>query len=180
MFALRLRKLACAVAALGIGGSTAFGQQPTTAATSADARADTAFQQRSWQAAADAYGAIAKAQPNNGMAWFRLATSLDQLLRAKEAIDAYDHAVRLGFQRARAEYRMAVLYATSGDSKTAMDHLTSVAPMLPDPTMLDKEPAFASLRAMPEFGAIKQKAEAARFPCRTDHTFDFWVGDFTA
>jgi hypothetical protein len=152
-------------------------QQPTM--NPAAARADSAFQHGAWQIAAESYRDIVRDSPNNGMGWFRLGTSLDQLGQNDDAIAAYERALTIGFQRGLAEFRLARVFARTGRRQEALDHLANSASAGAGPAMIDQEPAFASLRSTPEYAAIKKKVEDARFPCRAEHTFDFWIGDFT-
>jgi hypothetical protein len=144
------------------------------------ARADASFQQRSWQAAADDYRAIVGADPANGMAWFRLATSLEHLGRGEEGLAAYGRAAQLGFQPVRSELGSAHILATKGGANVAaaIEHLQrAIALGMPLP-VLDADPGLAAIRTTPEFATLKTQMEAVRFPCRAVHTFDFWVGDF--
>lgn len=157
----------------------AVGQTQQGMSSPALARADSAFAQNSWQAAASGYEAVVKDAPRNGMAWFRLGASLEQLGRSDDAVSAYGHAISVGFQPVQAEFRTARIYAKQGNTKAAIDHLRPVATAGVDPSMFDKEPAFASLRGTPDFAAVAKLAGDTRYPCRNEHTFDFWVGDFT-
>ncbi len=156
----------------------ASGQQQADAA--ALARADSAFQQNQWQTAADRYRAIVRDDASNAMAWFRLASSLEQLGRSDDAVAAYTHAAQLEFQPALVQYRIARVLARKGDTRGALEHLRTAATLGAPPAQLESEPAFAPLRAMAEFADIRKKAEEVRYPCRAVHTFDFWVGTFDA
>ena len=165
--------LACAIAA---GPS----RQTKSARDAQLAQADADFQRSAWQTAADDYRVIVRDDPANGMAWFRLGMSLDQLDRGDAAVEAYGHASSLGFQKLRAELGISRILVRKGSTPAALDHLRTAAAIGFPPSVLDDDPVFAPLRSLADFGAIRTKAEEARFPCRAVHTFDYWVGDFDA
>ena len=140
--------------------------------------ADSAFARHAWQSAADGYRAVVKDTPSNGVAWFRLASSLDQLGKTDDAIAAYSRAIDIGAQPAMSQFRLARLYAQQHKNSETFDHLQKFAAFGADSSMLANEPAFASLRGTAEFASALKTALEARYPCRNEHTFDFWVGDF--
>lgn len=173
-----MRHLVHLLVASTLAATTADGQQQS-GPSAALAHADSAFMRQMWQPAADGYRTVVKDNSRNGMAWFRLATSLDHLDATDDAVAAYRHAIELGFQAQLAEFRVARDYALKGHNAEALAHLRKVAASGADPSIVDNEPAFASLRGSAEYAEIKQQAMDARYPCRKAHTFDFWVGDFT-
>lgn len=71
-------------------------------------------------------------------------------------------------------------YAQQNDRQHALEHLRAAADIGFAPSVVDTVTAFASLRETPEFKAIRQHAEARRYPCRAEHTFDFWAGTWDA
>jgi hypothetical protein len=48
------------------------------------------------------------------------------------------------------------------------------------PAVLDSEPSLAALRGSAEYVSISKQLEATRYPCRNEHTFDYWAGVFDA
>ncbi|HEY4307622.1 MAG TPA: tetratricopeptide repeat protein [Gemmatimonadaceae bacterium] len=153
-------------------------QQAQVHTSPAIAHADSAFQRSDWHTAADAYGAIVKQDATNGMGWFRLGASFEQLGTNEDAGRAYEQALRVGFQPVNAELRLARVLARMGKNTDALSHLQHVAGLGIDPSIFENEPAFAPLRATSEYAAMKKKADALRYPCRDEHAFDFWVGNF--
>jgi hypothetical protein len=141
-------------------------------------RADTEFQQKAWQAAADDYRVVVRDDPASGMGWFRLGVSLDQIGHDDEALEAYGHASQLGFQKPRVEVGSARILTRTGRAKDALEHMRTALDLGAPLSVFSSDPAFAPLRSLAEYAAIAAKAEEARFPCRAVHTFDFWVGEF--
>lgn len=78
------------------------------------------------------------------------------------------------------ELKQARDYAQQHDQQHALEHLRAAAEIGFAPAIIDTVTAFASLRETPEFKAIRQRAEAKRYPCRGEHTFDFWAGTWDA
>jgi Tetratricopeptide repeat len=160
----------------------ARGQQPVSGNRGREgvARADSAFQRGSWQEAAEDYRGVVQADTADGMAWLRLGMSLERLGRSEDATDAYDHAVTLGFQTVRAEWSLARIAVRAGDAQRALEHLRNAAALGIDPAMIDTTKVFLPLHDRPGFADIVKQAEVVRYPCRSEHTFDFWVGTFAA
>jgi hypothetical protein len=105
----------------------------------------------------------------------------DSLFRARDwkgAAAAYQAIVTTDSSRGGAWFRLAISYAHLHDDTLALRHLRRASAFGFPASMVDSEPAFASLRATAEFAAIRAKAEDVRYPCRSEHTFDFWVGTF--
>jgi hypothetical protein len=142
--------------------------------------ADSAFQAKAWALSVTAYRRVVEIDSGAGMAWFRIGTSLENLGRPAEAAQAYQRSSTLGFQVGRSELNLARIAARAGDVRGAVGHLTATVPLGLDPSVLRNEAAFSSIRDSAEFVSFVAKLDASRFPCRSDHTFDFWIGDFDA
>jgi hypothetical protein len=148
------------------------------AQTVAMGRADSAFSRKDWQTAAALYREIVRVEDANGAAWFRLGASLESAHKLRDAAAAYERAAALSFQKLGSEFRLARVYAQLNDTKQAFAHLRQAAALGFPPAFADNEPTLASLRTLPEYNEVRAIAEAAQYPCRSVHTFDFWVGDF--
>jgi hypothetical protein len=85
-----------------------------------------------------------------------------------------------GAQSPGPELRQARDYAQQNDRAHALQHLRAAADIGFAPSLIDTVAAFASLRDSPEFKALRQHAEEKRYPCRGEHTFDFWAGTWDA
>jgi tetratricopeptide (TPR) repeat protein len=179
-----MRVLTCIAAslAMSIGSRQMVHGQATQAGSMTGAQlahADSVFGLKQWQNAADAYRAVTQSAPQNGPAWFGLGASLEQLQHSNEASAAYERAAAVGFQPASAHFRAARIAARESRSSDALEHLRHAAAIGIPLNALD-DTSFAAIRSAPAFVDIRRAAEEARYPCRAQHTFDFWVGTFDA
>ena len=147
---------------------------------------DAAYQKGDWAAAAEAYRKLTVADPDRGMAWFRLGRSLVQLGKGKEAISPLERAQKLGVFPLVVQYQLAQASALAGDKKRAMSLLESLAEQdfYPAGPPAKQEKAFASLRDDPEFDKVSAQMEINRAPCKLGdpaspyRQFDFWLGEW--
>jgi hypothetical protein len=85
-----------------------------------------------------------------------------------------------GAQSPGPDLKQARDFAQQHDREHALEHLRAAAEIGFAPAVIDTVAAFASLHETPEFKAIRQRAEAMRYPCRAEHTFDWWAGTWDA
>jgi len=142
------------------------------------------YQAGDWSGAERAYAAVVRTAPSS-QAHFRLAMSLSQLNRHKEAIPHFQEAEKLGHLPAQTALRLAVAFAHTGDRDAAFRELTRGAGLglaaLPPP--LDTDPAIAGLRSDPRFAAFESALDRNARPCEHDDRYrqlDFWIGKWDA
>src|SRR5689334_19250542 len=70
------------------------------------ARGDTAIVHRDWRTITKLYEPVTKADPQNGMAWFRLGAARLELGQYAAAVTALSRAARLKFQPGQTELRL--------------------------------------------------------------------------
>ncbi len=124
-----------------------------------------------------AFTALATSQPQNGEAWFGLASALTKLREDPGAIEAYRKAIELKAHVNQANVALARAYARSGNRKDALDAIRSIQPPAPAAlAALRQSPEFAEWLNDPEF----KSATAPLQPCSGPEfrQFDFWVGDW--
>jgi len=140
---------AIAIVAAAFAASTAFAQQRPP---SDEALIDSLLASGRVQEAREKCEVLAKASPDNPMAWFLLA-------RARHADGDYAGAIKAGKRaaefpavRASAYYNLACAYALSGRSDDALDalHLAERAGFS-DRTLMSTDPDLESVRGDPRF-----------------------------
>lgn len=158
-----------------IPGVCAGAQTPMT-------QANELFAAKKWDAAAKAYEQIAKAEPKNGRAWYRLGLTRRNLKQYDAAIAAFEHVEAIPFVPASARYRIATCYALAGEKDKALESLLKAAKAgFAGFRSLETDEDLNSLRADPRFKKISEEVRRAAFPCEFDpryRQFDFWVGDW--
>lgn len=161
-----------------------FAFQGTAAAQDADAAklANEHFQAKDWAKAAPAYQALAKANPSNGQAWFRLGYALHEMGQYQEALNAYEQARAAGWTPAAVAYRSARAYAKMGNADKATEMLSQLAQGgFQSAALLEGDADLQSLRADARFAAAILQIKKNARPCDHDpnyRMFDFWVGDW--
>ena len=115
-------------AALGLAIAWPAAAQETPAA-----KAAAAFAAEDWPAAAKAYEAITRAEPEKGGAWFRLGLSRQALGENDGAIAAYEGAAGAGFNQQLVRFEMARSRASGGEAEAALKLLHEVAELWNDP-----------------------------------------------
>jgi hypothetical protein len=128
--------------------------------------------------------ASAKAHPDDGAAQYSLGLALQKAGKHAEAINAFDHAIKLNFQTGAAELRAAQSQVALGDRAAALKRVSALAESQPlaFAPMLKAVGGIPQLTADAQFQAALAGAQAKRYPCRTrveSHQFDFWLGDWT-
>jgi tetratricopeptide (TPR) repeat protein len=165
--------------------STARTMPPDQAASSMDlaAQADQSYQAKNWAEAAELYGAITKAHPDNARAWYRLGASLHGLGKQDEAIAAYQKCAQsVGGATGAAEYGIGVAYASKRDSENAFKYLQkSTEDGFNDAARLNSDEELSALRADARFAKVVEQANHNLKPCAynpVNRQFDFWVGEW--
>ena len=145
-------------------------------------KANEYFQAKDWAKAAPAYQQLAKADPKNGQAWFRLGLSLHELGRYQDAVNAYQQAQNVGWAAGPVRYRSARAHAKSGKPDEAFEQLNQlVQGGFQNASLLEGDADLQGLRADARFAAVVAQAQKNARPCDHDpnyRMFDFWVGDW--
>ena len=76
-----------------------------------------------WEQAAEAWGQIARHDPDNGTAWFNLGYCLHAAGRLEEAIEAHQKAATFDDYHAIAQYNLGCAYALAGRPDAAFEAL---------------------------------------------------------
>lgn len=143
--------------------------------------AGAAYQKEDWKAAAAAYGAIAKREPGNGRAWFRLGTCYLKLGNLKDAIPAYLKSDAIG-ENPLVRYNLACVYTRMGDSTQAFVWLEkAIAAGYRSTESLKTDSDLQPLRGTSHFASVVQRVEWNERPCAhlaENRQFDFWVGQW--
>ena len=66
---------------------------------------------------------LPKSIPNDADTWYFLGTSYAQAKQFPQAIDAFDHALKINPLHASAEFGLSRAYQQSGDTERAREHL---------------------------------------------------------
>jgi len=144
--------------------------------------ANVLFQAEDWQGALEAYGSIARREPKNARAQFRLGVALHRLGKYQEALEAYEKAEQKGVPTAIVAYNIAASYAALGDREKAFEWLTTaVKDEFSQVDKLKSDTDLASLRDDPRFAQLVEQADVNARPCELlpeYQEFDFWVGEW--
>lgn len=143
-------------------------------------RANEFFQKQDWSNAVAAYQAVVEREPNNGMAWFRLGSSLHSMGKYGEAVKAYHRSVEIG-RNPTAMYNLACGYAKTGDKERALEWLTqSVQAGFNRPQQIRGDEDLTVLQGEARFLEAVAVAERNANPCAQTayRQFDFWIGEW--
>jgi hypothetical protein len=164
---------------VGLLASAAAAQE---AAVPAAERGAAAFAARDWAATAAAYQEVVAADPGSAVAHYRLGAALAYLDRADEAIAHLEKAAQLGWPPVQVTFRLACAQALAGRRDEALRQLAqAVAAGFPARSLLESEPALATLRDDPRFAAALAGADRNAAPCAHDprfRAFDYWIGEW--
>lgn len=156
----------------------------TTAAFAQTAdEADSAYRAQQWEKAAAAYQRLTAAEPQNGLAWFRLGTAQGHLGHYADAAAAFERAESLKFAPLYTPYNLATAYARMGNKEKALAALGVAADRgFQQSDLLEKDDDFASLRADTGFQQALARVRSNAEPCREapeSRQFDFWIGEWS-
>jgi tetratricopeptide (TPR) repeat protein len=162
-----------------------FAIQPITGRTQSDnalvKEADNHFQTKDWAGAARAYESIAKAEPTNGRAWYRLGYSLHALGKYNQAVEAFKKAAAIN-SNPIVFYNLACAYSKNNEKEQALEWLNkSIEVGFNQPQQLSVDPDLSTIRDDSRFKEIVAKAERNAKPCSASlefRQFDFWIGEW--
>ncbi|CAN5173044.1 hypothetical protein BH24PSE2_BH24PSE2_19520 [soil metagenome] len=156
-------------------GAPAFSQAPENAD-----RADAAYQAEDWEAAAEAYSAIAAEVPDNGRAWYRLGVARRYLEEYEAAEQAFQRASEAGVPQPFVNFEMAKLHAQQGDDDAALKALESAAKAgFSNLQALETSPQLERFSDGERFAALLEHVKRNAMPCEYETSyreFDFWIG----
>ncbi len=148
----------------------------------AESGADQLFEAEDWGAAADAYALHIEAQPEDTVAWFRLAVSARQSERYALARTALDRAEQLEFSPVRISLERARLSVLAEDADGAVQELLSVAANgFTAVGLITTDPLLSTLSGNAAYDQLIAEMSRKAFPCEHDaafSAFDFWLGDW--
>lgn len=152
-------------------------------AANISADADSAYQAKHYERAAQLYEVVVQAAPRDAQAWYRLGVSDAALSRRDAARIALDKALALGYDPMSVHYRIATIAAAQGDAGDATAELreASAARAIP-PEAIAADPAFINVAKSPSFMAFVDEQQRAFHPCRYGAAYrslDFWIGSWT-
>lgn len=147
--------------------------------------AEALLRAQKWAEAAQAFEAIASAEPTNARAWYQLGWARHGLGKYEQAIEAFQKALEINKGNRRASlamYAVATMYAGLKDKEKAFDWLNkALSANLPQPRQLKDDPNLAILHDDPRFQALSELAEKAARVCMNTpeyRQFDFWIGEW--
>jgi len=160
--------------------SVVFAAKPAaTPATLEDA--NKFYQAEDWPRAAEAFAAVAKANPENGRAWYRLGVCHQKLKSYDQAIAAYRRAESIAHNPA-VMYNMACAFSLAGSPDSAFAWLGRMADAgYGQPETLKADADLAPLRSDARFAALVDRLQRIATPCAFSaeaRQFDFWLGSW--
>ena len=147
------------------------------------AEANKLYQAQDWQNAVKAYENIARLEPTNANAKYRLGVSLLGLNKGEEAKAQFEKAFEMAPNAVFAQY-LAKAYARTGNAEKVyevLDKSLTMGGISPDTLTSDKD--FDAIKNEPRFKDLLQKEDAAVNPCKGGpefRQFDFWIGEWDA
>ena len=148
----------------------------------AQADADSLFEASDWAAAADAYALRTNADPQDALAWFRLAVSSRHAERYAVARNALAKAEELKFSAVRISLERARLNVLADDADGAVNELLSVASSgFTAINVITADPVLATLAGDAAYDQLVAEMSGRAFPCEHDvafSAFDFWLGEW--
>jgi tetratricopeptide (TPR) repeat protein len=159
-------------------GLPSFGQAPSS-------RADEAYTQQNWSAAAELYRAETQRDSQNGRAWLRLGQSLRKIGRPGDAVAALEHAQQLNFAKGMTNVLLLGAYAESKEHERAVAHLEQMQKTgFIAYKLIEQDAAWEQITADSKLKSIIDTMRIAAEPCRDTQRhpeyrqFDFWVGEW--
>lgn len=156
-------------------------QTTTPQPSEASVAAARLFQDQKWAEAVTAYTNLTKTEPANGMAWYRLGSSLSNLNKYEEAVEPLKKAVEI-LRGPQAMYSLGAAYARLKDKDRAFEVLTQASTAgFAGLARLENDPNLANLRDDPRYTKLVEMVRNAAYPCLNSEKakqFDFWVGEW--
>jgi hypothetical protein len=161
--------------------ATVHGQGAKTDLAAMD-QANQLYSAKNWSAAAPAFEAITRAEPDNALAWLRLGVSRHKLGQYTSAVEAYKHVESNPQIGPSALYREAASLAKLNRNQEAIASLDkAVDAGLAQASTFQQDADLASLHEESGFKAVIEKADTIAHPCvhRPEYRqFDFWIGEW--
>jgi tetratricopeptide (TPR) repeat protein len=159
----------------------AHASAPTPSADITFDEASKYYQAKDWPAAAAAFASIAKREPQNGRAWYRLGFSYQSMKNYAEAIGAYRHSEAIGHNPI-VMYNMACAFSLQGSADSAFACLgRAVDAGYGQADALQADTDLAPLHADARFAGVVERVRRAATPCAFSpeaRQFDFWLGSW--
>jgi tetratricopeptide (TPR) repeat protein len=159
---------------------------PAQSADMNQQKADDLLKAKKWSEATQAYEAIVKAEPDNAMAWYQLASARYSLEQFALAAEAFQKNIALT-QNPNAMFNLACVYARMNEKDKAFEWLTKTFSPQTKPLffyLLDlNDPDLTSLRDDPRYKEIWLSVDKQKNPCMYSteaRQFDFFVGEWDA
>lgn len=156
-------------------GAFAQTQPPSPAAQAANAL----WQAQKWDEAAKAYESLTRSEPNNGLAWFRLGSSLMSLQNFEAAVAPLGKAAEM-LRGPQAYYTLGAAYARAGNKAKSFESLRRAAETgFAQFQRMKTDAHLAGLRDDAQFGSVLEAVERNARPCKFSpqaRQLDFWVG----
>lgn len=86
-------------------------------------QSDSNYSTQRWAPAIELYSSFVKTEPDNGRAWFNLGYSLHYSREHARAIEAFQHALALGYHKPISAYDIACAYAMLNQKDAAFEWL---------------------------------------------------------
>jgi len=127
-----------------------------------------------------AYKGLAKADPENGKAWYMLGYAYHVGGDYQKALKAYGKALENGAHAATTEYNIGCAQALLGNADEAFAHLDAAMEAgFGDAPHMKADPDLESLHADTRWEGAVARAFSIGYPCAADESmaqFDFWLG----
>jgi beta-lactamase regulating signal transducer with metallopeptidase domain len=102
----------------------------------------------------------AAADERDGDDWYEVGLDLLRLRKIDQSIDAFNHAIALGYKTGSAMYNIACAHSLNGNVNAGMAALEkSIEDGYSGDEHMQNDPDIALLRKQPGFNALRQKAE---------------------
>jgi tetratricopeptide (TPR) repeat protein len=135
-----------------------------------------------WPNVIKAYGELARKDPSNAQAWYRLGRGYHETGKYEDALKAYNEAEKKGFHQMSVLVRKSKTYSMMQNSKEAMDMLKQAADLgFSDTNAMSTDKEFAALRKDSRFDSVLSQVKRNEKPCGFDpefRQFDFWIGEW--
>lgn len=153
-------------------------QQSGDLATSAD----TAYQKKDYATAEKLYSQLSQSNANVPRYWYRLGVAAQAQGEHQKALDAFEKAKAKGAPSFMADFNIACVYASLGQTEKAFSSLDSaVKGGFAQPEQMSSDADLQSLRSDARFIGLVEQAKHNQSPCdyiAENRQFDFWVGEW--
>src|SRR5436190_10784977 len=154
---------------------------PAAPPSAAAVEANKLFQSQKWSEAVVAYEALTKAEPTNGIAWYRWGLSLNNLNKPKEAVPVLEKAVEF-LRGPQAMYLLGSTYAKLNEKDKAFESLSQAATVgFAQLVRLQNDPSLSNLRDDARYVKLVEDVRRTAYPCLASEKakqLNFWVGEW--